>query len=224
MSLVRFLGFTTLDLRVRRRPLSRSGDEPRGGLRRGEGRRRAWRMATAATTSLHSERQPRLRVPRARGARFVIRASQPPAPSRGLAMMGSPWRPVLYAHVSPSARDPPLLSRPIASTSPDAPGRLGRRHRHVAALQPRASGTAATRTRCRATGTCEWTTTWIAAAARVLRARRLAVPERRRQAERPVDGARRRAGGAAAPAAAEHHSLDQVDRDRPRRRPARRPG
>ena len=46
---------------------------------------------------------------------------------------------------------------------------------------------------------------------------------------RPVDGARRRAGGPRAPAAAEHHSLDQVDRHRPRvgrrrRRADARPG
>ena len=47
-------------------------------------------------------------------------------------------------------------------------------------------------------------------------ARRLAVPERRREAERSVDGARRRAGRALAPAAAEHHPLDQVDRHRSR--------
>ncbi len=43
---------------------------------------------------------------------------------------------------------------------------------------------------------------------------RVALPERRRQAERSVDGARRRAGRARAPAAAEHHPLDQVDRHR----------
>ena len=64
----------------------------------------------------------------------------------------------------------------------------------------------------------------MAAAARVLRPGRVAVPERRRQAVRPLDGARRGAGGPVAPAAAEHHSLDQVDRDRPGRRPAPPPG
>ena len=45
--------------------------------------------------------------------------------------------------------------------------------------------------------------------------RRFALPERRRQADRPVDRARRGAGGTRAPPAAEHHSLGQVDRDRP---------
>ncbi len=59
-----------------------------------------------------------------------------------------------------------------------------------------------------------WTDAWIGAAARVLRPDGSHVPERRRQAERPVDGARRRAGGARAPAAAEHHPLGEVDRDR----------
>ena len=56
-----------------------------------------------------------------------------------------------------------------------------------------------------------------------LRAGRIAVPERRRQADRPVDGARRRAGRPPASAAAEHHPLDQVDRDRESRSPARAP-
>ena len=48
----------------------------------------------------------------------------------------------------------------------------------------------------------------------VLWRRRLAVSERRRQADRPVDRAGRGAGGAAASAAPEHDPLDQVDRDR----------
>ena len=74
-----------------------------------------------------------------------------------------------------------------------------------------------------------WTDTWMAAATRVLRAGRIAVPQRRGQAERPLDRARRRAGGARAPQAAEHHPLGQVDRDRPRvgrrrRRSDARPG
>ena len=52
---------------------------------------------------------------------------------------------------------------------------------------------------------------------------RVALPERRHAAVRPLDGARRRAGGAAHLQAAEHHPLDQVDRHRSRPRPARPP-
>ena len=67
----------------------------------------------------------------------------------------------------------------------------------------------------------DWTSRWVAGVARTLDRARLAVPERRRQADRPLDRARRGAGGAAASAPAEHHPLDQVDRHRTRRR--RRP-
>ena len=70
------------------------------------------------------------------------------------------------------------------------------------------------RRRCRGREYLEWTGEWVAGRRRVLAARRLAVPERRRQADRSLDRARRRAGGAAAPRAPEHHPLDQVDRDR----------
>ena len=57
----------------------------------------------------------------------------------------------------------------------------------------------------------------------------VAVPERRRQADRPVDGPRRGPCGAAAPTPAEHPALGEVHRHRPRggRRPGRarrRPG
>ena len=45
-------------------------------------------------------------------------------------------------------------------------------------------------------------------------ARRVDVPQRRRQAEGSVDGARRGAGGPPSPEVAEHDSLDQVDCDR----------
>ena len=87
-----------------------------------------------------------------------------------------------------------------------------------------ASGTTGTRTRCRQADYLEWTDTWVAAAARVLRPDGSLFLNVGAEAERPVDGARRRAGRALAPAAAEHHSLDQVDRDRARARPARPPG
>ena len=44
---------------------------------------------------------------------------------------------------------------------------------------------------------------------------RIPFPQRRRQAQRPVDGHGSRADGAAAPAPSEHDSLDQINRDRP---------
>ena len=71
----------------------------------------------------------------------------------------------------------------------------------------------------------EWTSEWVRGRRRVLSPHGIAVPERRRQADRPVDGDGRRAGGAAASAPAEHHPLDQVDRDREGAgRQPRRPG
>ena len=60
-----------------------------------------------------------------------------------------------------------------------------------------ASGIAATTTRCRASEYLEWTGEWVQPRGARAGRRRLAVPERRRQADRPVDGARRRAGGSA---------------------------
>ena len=77
-----------------------------------------------------------------------------------------------------------------------------------------ASSTAPTTTPCRASEYLEWTGGWVRRAAGALVARRVALPERRRQAHRSLDGAGRRAGGAPAPPAPEHDPLDQVDRDR----------
>jgi hypothetical protein len=77
MSLVR-LRFHDTHLRVRRRPLPRSGDEPRGGIRRREGDdvRGAW--APSEPRAARRETAPGCGAG-ARGARFVIPVSQPRA-------------------------------------------------------------------------------------------------------------------------------------------------
>ncbi len=85
--------------------------------------------------------------------------------------------------------------------------------RHVAAVQPRRP-LPQLRRLAAAARYLEWTGAWIKAAARALDAARLALPERRRQAHRSLDGDGRGAGRAAAPDAPEHHPLDQVDRHR----------
>ena len=70
----------------------------------------------------------------------------------------------------------------------------------------------------------EWTNTWVAAAARVLRpdgSLFLNVGAKPSDPWTALDVAQ---AVRAPSAAAEHHPLDQVDRHRPGRRPARRPG
>ena len=63
-----------------------------------------------------------------------------------------------------------------------------------------------------------WTDRWIRAASEVDGRDGIAVPERRRQADRSVDSARSRAGRPPLLQAAEHHPLGQVDRHRSRGR------
>ena len=101
----------------------------------------------------------------------------------------------------------PAASLDVVVTSP--PYNLGIRYRSYADRLPRQRY-------------LDWTGAWVARDRALASARRLAVPQRRRQAHRSVDGHRHRPGRPAAPAPAEHLALDQVHRHRPRQRRRRR--
>ena len=130
--------------------------------------------------------------------------------------------PALPRHTPSFARVPTNFGS--SSAMPRASHRAGRRHRSPSSSPPRpttwASATAPSTMGSRGRTTWQWTEPGGCGGGTRPVARGLAVPECRRQADRPLDRARRRAAGARAPAAAEHHPLDQVDRHRSRPRPA----
>ena len=214
MSLVRLLGFRTLTLRVRHRPLSRGGDEPRSDLRRRKGSDLRRFTAIAAIT-----RSPPTASSRSRLARHQGVLSRGPVPCAVQSAVSVPLRRHLRAFPPPhtslkSGRRPTASISATASTCSTAcrPGSIDA----IVTSPPYNLGIAVPQLRRHdAPRPVSRLDRRMGAAGRggAVPAR-VAVPERRRQADRSVDGAGRRAGRAPVPPAAEHDSLDQVDRDR----------
>ena len=196
MSLVRLLGFTTLALRLRGRPLSRSRDEPRSRLRRGKRKclRQSWPPAEPHRAT---ERCGRRRSLALTSKASVIRAF----PALRFAI-----RPCSFVtRLQPDTTAVMSILKPhelldTGAARPLLPRRLPRRLRAAAnrtastSSSPRrpttsASSTTATRTRCRPAEYLEWTDDVGRRGGAGAAARRLAVPERRR-ASRAIRGRR----------------------------------